>query len=81
MLYCVCSVEVKEKEVTKMAKAKNISLPDDVMERLDKESKALGLNRSAYISMALNQKWQNDEAIKALTSLSKFADKVDAVDQ
>ena len=64
-----------------MAKAKNISLPDDVMERLDKESKALGLNRSAYISMALNQKWQNDEAIKALTSLSKFADKVDAVDQ
>ena len=78
MLYCVWSDKERKKEVSKMAKAKNISLPDDVMERLDKESKALGLNRSAYISMALNQKWQNDEAIRALTNLSKYADKVDA---
>lgn len=64
-----------------MAKAKNISLPDEVMERLDKESKALGLNRSAYISMALNQKWQNDEVIKAIPELSKLAESIKALEK
>ncbi len=64
-----------------MAKTKNISLPDEVMERLDKESKAIGLNRSAYISMALNEKWRNDEVIKAIPELSKLADKLNALDQ
>ena len=71
----------KKKEVLKMAKAKNISLPDEVMERLDKESKALGLNRSAYISMALNQKWQNDEVIKAIPELSKLAESIKALEK
>ena len=64
-----------------MAKTKNISLPDEVMERLDKESKAIGLNRSAYISMALNEKWRNDEVIKVIPELSKLADKLNALDQ
>ena len=64
-----------------MAKTANISLPNEVMERLDKESKKLGLNRSAYISMALNEKWRNDEVIKVIPELSKLADKLNALDQ
>lgn len=63
-----------------MAKAKNISLPDKVMERLDKESEALGLSRSAYISMALNQLWKSEEAIKAIPELKRLADKLEALD-
>lgn len=52
-----------------MAKTRNISLPDEIMERMEKEAKALGLNCSAYISMTLSQKWQQDETIKAIPRL------------
>lgn len=62
-----------------MAKTANISLPDEVMERLDKESKLLGLNRSAYISMALSMKWQSDEVIKVIPELSKLAESIKAL--
>lgn len=49
-----------------MAKKITISLPDVVMKRLDEESEKLGLNRSAYISMALNQNWNQTDAVKLL---------------
>ena len=52
-----------------MAKTANISLPDEVMNRLDSEAKKLGLNRSAYISMALNVKWQGEDAIKLMPQM------------
>lgn len=52
-----------------MAKTANISLPDEVMNRLDEEARKLGLNRSAYISMALNVKWQNEEVIKLMPQM------------
>jgi len=52
-----------------MGKTTNISLPEDVRERLDEEAKKLGLNRSAYVSMALMQKWQQDDAMNSLPSI------------
>lgn len=52
-----------------MGKTTNISLPEDVRDRLDEEAKKLGLNRSAYVSMALMQKWQQDDAMNSLPSI------------
>lgn len=52
-----------------MARSVNVSLPAEVIERLDMESKKLGLNRSAYVSMTLNKMWQQDDAIRLMPKL------------
>ena len=52
-----------------MARSVNVSLPAEVIERLDNESKKLGLNRSAYVSMTLNKMWQQDDAIRYMPKL------------
>ncbi len=54
-----------------MARAINVSLPKEVMERLNKESEAIGINRSAYISLALHQKWQSDEMVRNLPMMTR----------
>lgn len=63
-----------------MAKNANISLPDEVMERLDKEAKKYGVNRSAYISMTLNQKWEQEKVINQLPLLAQIASKIPTVE-
>ena len=64
-----------------MAKTANISLPDEVMERLDKEAKKYGVNRSAYISMSLNRQWEQEKVISAIPELSKLAEKLNEINQ
>lgn len=54
-----------------MAKAINVSLPDEVFLRLENESKAIGISKSAYISMALTSKWQSDEVVKNLPKITE----------
>lgn len=54
-----------------MAKAKRvtITLPEDLIEMLDKAAEATALNRSAYIAVAVSQKMQQDEMMKQLPYL------------
>ena len=63
-----------------MAKKANISLPDDVMQRLDNEAKKYGINRSAYISMTLNQKWENEKVISQLPTIAEIAKRLPVVE-
>lgn len=51
-----------------MSKAKRISvtLPEDLIEVLDKAADAMSLNRSAYIAVAVTTKMQQDEMMKQL---------------
>lgn len=52
-----------------MARSVNVSLPAEVIERLDIESKKLGLNRSAYVSMTLNKMWQQDDVVRLMPEM------------
>ena len=52
-----------------MARSVNVSLPAEVIERLDIESKKLGLNRSAYVSMTLNKMWQQDDVVRLMPQI------------
>ena len=60
----------------------NISVPVDVYKRIIKESESLGLSRSAYLTMTLKQKWQQDELTANLPQVmevfSRILDKMDA---
>lgn len=51
-----------------MSKAKrvNITLPEDLIEALDKAADDINLNRSAYIAVAISLKMQQDEMMKQL---------------
>lgn len=47
----------------------NFTIPEDLLEQMDKEASALHLNRSAYITVAISQKIQADEAMRNLPAL------------
>lgn len=59
----------EKKEGINMARSVNVSLPAEVIERLDMESKKLGLNRSAYVSMTLNKMWQQDDVVRYMPKI------------
>ena len=44
----------------------NISLPEDLLAKMDEAAEALCLSRSAYISVAVSMKLQQDEMMKQL---------------
>lgn len=48
------------------AKRINISIPEDLLEALNKAADDTNLNRSAYICVAVTQKMQQDEMMKQL---------------
>ena len=56
----------------------NINLPEDVLEKTDKRAKALGLSRSAFITMTLSEKLMQTDVIESipemLKSIQKLAD-------
>lgn len=43
-----------------------ITIPDDLLESLDKAAAATNLNRSAYIAVAVTNKIQQDEVLKQM---------------
>jgi len=60
----------------------NVSVPVNVFKRVNEECNALGINRSAYVTMTLNQKWQQDEFTKHLPEvLSTFTRMLDKMDE
>ena len=56
----------------------NINLPEDVLEKTDKRAKALGLSRSAFITMTLSEKLMQtdlmDSIPKVLEAMSKLTE-------
>ena len=62
-----------ERKVAKMKENKsvqlNVSVPASVYDRLVKEAEAIGLTRSAYVAMALSQKWQSETVVSQLPQL------------
>ena len=59
----------------------NVSVPINVFKRVCEECNALGISRSAYVTMTLNQKWQQDEFTKHLPDVmrtfNRMMDKLD----
>lgn len=53
----------RKNQTENLTKNVTISLPIGVLERLEKESDSIGVNRSAYVSMVLNEKWKNQEML------------------
>lgn len=51
----------------------NISIPDEVLHRVEEASKKLGLSRSAYLTMAASEKMKQEEA---LSTMQKFVDQM-----
>lgn len=51
----------RKNQTEKLTKNVTISLPIGVLERLENESDSIGVNRSAYVSMVLSEKWKNQE--------------------
>jgi metal-responsive CopG/Arc/MetJ family transcriptional regulator len=54
-----------------MANRVNITLSDENLEKVDKACKDLGIARSTYIAMAINEKIKNDEALRLMPDVIK----------
>lgn len=59
------------------AKRIGITIPEDLLEALDKAAESTNLNRSAYIAVAVTQKIQQDEVMKSLPYLVHKMQKAD----
>ena len=66
-----------------MANRVNITLSDENLEKVDKACKYLGIARSTYIAMDINEKIKNDDAfrlmpdvIKAMQTLKETNDQI-----
>lgn len=60
----------------------NISMPDELFEKVNEEAKRLYVTRSGYIAMAVAQKLQQDEALRLLPDAIKiYKEKMDKKDE
>ena len=50
----------------------NVNLSEELVRQIDEKAKALFVSRSAYITMALAQKMQADDAITMLPDMSRL---------
>lgn len=49
----------------------NITISEELVRQVDERAKAMFISRSAYISTALAQKMQSDDAMKMLPEVAK----------
>lgn len=47
----------------------NINIPEDVLEKTDKKAKALGISRSAFITMTLSEKLMQTDLMDSLPQM------------
>lgn len=64
-----------KKIVKNNAQRINISIPNAVLEQLDKVTESIGLSRSAYITIAVSQKMNTDTMIANLPQLMDLTQK------
>ena len=53
----------------------NLTIDENLLKQLDEQANKMHISRSAYISVAISQKIQSDETLKALPELIKLAQK------
>lgn len=60
------------------------TFPEEVYERLCTESDALGITRSAYITMVLKQRWQSEELAQNfpafISAIGKMTDTAERIE-
>ena len=57
-----------------MVKRANISLSDEIMNRVDERALEMGLNRSAFITVAVNNYFLQEEAMRIAQEIPVFAE-------
>lgn len=64
-----------------MAIRVNVSFEESILNKIDEEAKRIGLSRSAFIAVAVNQYFQQMENVNAVSTLKEMIDKVELLNQ
>lgn len=64
-----------------MATRVNVSLEESILNKVDEEAKRMGLSRSAFITVAVNQYFMQIENVNAVSTLKEMIDKVELLSQ
>lgn len=64
-----------------MVKRANISLSDDLMDKIDKRAEEMGLNRSAFITVAVNNYFLQEESIRIANEIPIFLQKLEEIEK
>lgn len=64
-----------------MALRVNVSLEESILNKIDEEAKRIGLSRSAFIAVAVNQYFLQMENVNAVSALKEMIDKVELLNQ
>lgn len=64
-----------------MVKRANVSLSDDIMDRVDERAKEMGLNRSAFITVAVNNYFLQEDAMRAMKEMPEFMKKLEEIER
>lgn len=64
-----------------MAIRVNVSFEQSILNKIDEEAKRIGLSRSAFIAVAVNQYFQQMENVNAVSTLKEMIDKVELLNQ
>ena len=54
----------------------NVNIPEEVLEKTDKRAKALGISRSAFITMTLSEKLMQTDVIESIPEMLKSIQKL-----
>ena len=64
-----------------MVKRANISLSDEIMNRVDDKALEMGLNRSAFITVAVNNYFLQEEAMRLAQEIPAFLQKLEEIEK
>lgn len=62
-----------------MSKKVNVTFDDVLLERIDETAKAMGLNRSAFLAVAANSYFGQQDAITAMNNMPEIMRKLEAM--
>lgn len=64
-----------------MAIRVNVSFEEKILERMDEESKKMGISRSAFIAVAVNQYLMQIDNVQAVKDVKSMLDKLEKLTQ
>ena len=64
-----------------MVKRANVSLSDEIMDRVDTRAEEMGLNRSAFITVAVNNYFLQEDAMRAMKDMPDFMKKLEEIEK
>lgn len=59
----------------------NMSFDENLLNRVDEEAKKMGLSRSAFVAVALNQYFVQLDNVKAVKDMKSMMDKLEQLTQ